>query len=124
MQQDAVRRSWIRIAKDLRATTGPSLTARHEPGVDDLSDFEINLDGERVALGQHVFSSSGEEDLQVELVGFLRESFLDEEVSGGWPIYSDQLGHPLDPTMTPIHVAAWWCPSGRASLTAATGCHP
>ncbi len=113
---------WRRIADDVRATTGRDLVVRrgepdvHRPnGLEEPDptwlEIEVVLDGAWVCSFGHSHSLDPEEFV-ADLAEDLRESALDEEIWGGWPICPDHRTHPLAATVDDGR-AAWRCPVGR-----------
>ena len=107
-----VERRWKRIADDLRTTTGHVLVLNPHPKPDDWWDFDVSLDQTRKGSFGRVFSAD-EEEFVVQLADYLCDSFLHEEIWGGWPICPDHGTHPLEPSLDEAAVAVWRCPIGR-----------
>ncbi len=102
---------WERIADDLLATTGRRLSLDLRVS-EDWWDCDVFLDGQSKGSFGTVFSGIGEAFV-VHLADYLCESYLHEEIWGGWPICPDHGTHPLEPSLDDSGVAVWKCPVGR-----------
>lgn len=111
---------WERIAADLRATTDIDLTLVITPDPDQRCwpdgalwlDIDVLLDGTLCGSIGRGFADGDDEGALAYLADLLRESFLDEEVWGGWPICPLHNTYPLEPATDEQGVAAWRCPTG------------
>ena len=100
--------TWERLVRDMATTTGRQMSFDIDA---DATFIELYLDG--TYIGGWWWGNPGvgtDEATTAALADSLRESFLDEEIWGGWPICPiDDHTHPLNPG---VHdeVATWRCP--------------
>jgi hypothetical protein len=80
VEPDVIKRSWARIAEDVRAATNRQLVVELRPGSNGWWDINAYLDGNKVRGGGRVLSAENEEELVAELADTFQEEFLDEEI--------------------------------------------
>lgn len=102
----------MRIVDDVLATTGRRLVLAPVRAPDGWWDCDVILDEQvRGNLGQ--FFPQDEEAFVVALADRLCESYLHEDIWGGWPICPDHDTHPLEALLDESGTAVWVCPIGR-----------
>ncbi|HEY7948116.1 MAG TPA: hypothetical protein VID75_10575 [Acidimicrobiales bacterium] len=112
MEKGSVERGWERIADDLFATIGLSMSLRIRRGAGDWWDVEVFLDEGAVGTFGRT-APSGEEDFIVALADGLCEFTFDGQVWPVWPICPDHNTHPLEAMLDENRLAVWRCPVGR-----------
>jgi hypothetical protein len=63
VEPDVIKRSWARIAEDVRSTTGRQLVVELLPGSDGWWDISAYLDGKKVRGGGRVLSAENEQEV-------------------------------------------------------------
>lgn len=103
---------WSRIVDDVFATTGRLLVLQPVAAPDGWWDCDVVLDGvSRGKFGQ--FFPQEEEPFVATLADRLCDSYLHDDIWGGWPICPDHGTHPLEPLLDECGQAVWKCPIGR-----------
>jgi len=103
---------WERIAADLQRTTGRTLVLmlrwdEHPDG--GLWIADISIDGSPLGGTSFTWDDTDSEDSLADLADRLCESFLHEEIWGGWPMCPNHPDRPMWATTDDDGVAAWAC---------------